>query len=85
MIGHRDGAVVTVCDGCYRTRRSGEPGWYRAPEGGLPESTARPSPTRGEPVPAMVVQPAQPLDYCEECAAERGAIGYNDGYTDGVG
>lgn len=30
MIGHRDGARILMCDGCYRPKRTGEPGWTRA-------------------------------------------------------
>lgn len=74
MIGHRDGHAVTLCDGCYRPKRTGERDWQRSPEGGLPESSARPQAPSGQGTAlAAVVQPVQPLDYCPSCAAGLGA------------
>lgn len=69
---------MTVCDGCYRVKRTSASGavldgpWWSAPEGGFVESSARGEPEQGRRS-GLVVQPAQPLDYCAACAAERGA------------
>lgn len=70
MIYYRSAVLTTRCDNCYRDRRPGEEGWHSHPEGHPPTiMMVEDSPgnvRRGE-------LPAQPVDYCGECAAKQGA------------
>jgi hypothetical protein len=70
MIGHRDGHVVSLCDGCFRPRRTGELGWEHTDEGGLPESRATDATDPHGNV-RVGVSPEGPLDWCPDCVAER--------------
>lgn len=72
MIAHRHGHSLTLCDSCYRPRRTNEPGWRAHPEG-VEATTARvqvggKTPPEPEPIPTRTVEvPAQPVDYCPDC------------------
>lgn len=74
MIGHRDGHLVTLCDGCYRPKRAGEYGWAHRNEGGLPASSAMDASDphgnvrRGE-------APEGGLDYCPDEGCVQATVG----------
>lgn len=63
MIAYRSGARLTVCDGCFRPRRTGEDGWmegerrmsYRSPD-----QVARDEESTGD--------GTARVDWCPECA-----------------
>lgn len=62
MIGHRDGARLTVCDGCYRPKRTGEDGWARV----RAEAPYRTPDEVTTGAPSTATLPVD-RDYCPEC------------------
>jgi hypothetical protein len=69
MIVHRDGLPLILCDGCFRPRPTGEPGW-QVELGIFPASPAR----GGDPGSSSetVLQTRQDAHSCPDCATPYG-------------
>lgn len=71
MLSHRNGQLVTVCDGCYRPKHSNDTGWYVEHVPGAAASQPR-NGVAGAPV-VKLRQADRTIDTCPDCQPETAA------------